>query len=183
MLRVDAVQGVPEEVQELLARHRAWALTYSPSEDVHALAPAAAAATDISFFTARDGAGRLLGIGALRELDPGHGEIKSMHTVQQARGRGVARAVLQRLIATARQRGYHRLSLETGTGWAFEPARALYETAGFIPCRPFGDYGDSPHSVCLTLSLQSPPESAERAYAVDLSSGINGQLGLAPTTD
>lgn len=72
---MDAAQGITADVQEVLARHRAWALTHSPPDDVHALAPAAAAAKDTTFFTARDASGRLLGIGALRELDPGHGEI------------------------------------------------------------------------------------------------------------
>jgi putative acetyltransferase len=140
------------DVHALLERHLAFAHEHSPPEDVHALDGAGLGAENIAFFSIRDG-GELLGIGALKEIDTTHAEIKSMHTAAVARGRGVARAMLDHLLATARERGYQRVSLETGSMDAFAPARALYASAGFVVCPPFGDYWDSPYSVCMTLEL------------------------------
>jgi putative acetyltransferase len=140
----------------LLERHLDFAHEQSPPEDVYALDASGLVADNIAFFSIRAD-GRLLGVGALRLLDDKHAEIKSMHTVASARGRGVGRAMLQHLLAVARSRGCIRVSLETGTMAAFEPARRLYETAGFAPCAPFADYRSSPHSVCMTLTF--PPDS------------------------
>ena len=97
--------------------------------------------------------GVVLAIGGLRPVEPGHLEIKTMHTVAAARGRGLGRVVLEALVAEAADRGAHRLSLETGTHEAFEPARTLYASLGFEPCPPFGDYPASEHSVCMTRRL------------------------------
>jgi putative acetyltransferase len=94
-----------------------------------------------------------LAIGALQHLDESHAELKSMHTDEAARGRGVGRAMLDYLITVARQRGYRRVSLETGTNDAFAPARSLYLGAGFTPSGPFGEYGLSPNSTYMTLVL------------------------------
>jgi putative acetyltransferase len=141
-----------EDVEALLHTHLAFAREHSPPEDVHALDTDGLLAPNVSFFSLREH-GRLLGVGALQEIEPGHGEVKSMHTTAAARGRGVARAMLDHLLATARSLGYSRVSLETGTMEAFSPARALYESAGFIVCAPFAGYRDSPNSVCMTLDL------------------------------
>jgi putative acetyltransferase len=141
------------DVQQLLAAHLDFAHRLSPPEDVHALDASGLTASDISFFSARDGDGRLLGVGALRELDPAHGEIKSTHTAAAARGAGVGRAVLDHLLSQSRARGYRRVSLETGPMDEFAPARALYRSVGFTPCPPFADYRSSPNSVCMTLVL------------------------------
>ena len=140
------------DVQALLAAHLDFAHGQSPPEDVYALDADGLLADDVSFFSIREG-GQLLGVGALRRLDSSHAEIKSMHTLQSARGRGVGRAMLEHLLAVARTRGFERVSLETGTMAAFEPARLLYKSAGFSPCQPFGDYQPSPYSVCMTLTL------------------------------
>ena len=106
----------------------------------------------LTLFSARlDGV--LLGIGALRQFDPAHAELKSMHTASAARGRGVGRAMREHLLTVACSRGCTRVSLETGTIAAFAPARALYAGAGFEPCGPFGDYLPSPNSTFMTLSL------------------------------
>ena len=91
-----------------------------------------------------------------RRLDRQHAEVKSMHTAQAARGRGVARALVDHLVGVARERGYRRVSLETGAGPAFAPARALYATAGFAPCGPFAGYRPSADSAYMTLSLERP---------------------------
>lgn len=144
------------DVRALLARHLDYANSHSPPSDVHALDIDGLLAPAVTFCSARSGAhpdGALLGVGALRLLDPGHGEVKSMHTAEAARGRGVGRAMLEHLLGLARERGLQRVSLETGTMPAFAPARALYAQAGFVPCPPFAGYHESPNSVCLTLPM------------------------------
>lgn len=107
---------------------------------------------EIDFWAAWDGE-ELLGVGAMKPLDQGHGEVKSMHTAESARRRGVGAAILAHIIATARGRGLTRLSLETGSFGYFEPAVALYKAHGFTECPPFGDYRPDPNSVFLTRDL------------------------------
>lgn len=147
------------EVAALLRVHLEAAAANSPPDSMHALDIEGLKAPDVTFWTAWDD-GRLVGCGALKELDPAQGEIKSMHTAQAMRGRGIARAMLAHIVAEARRRGYRRLSLETGTPPAFAPARALYAGFGFRECPPFGDYRLDPYSVYMTLELQ--PESITR---------------------
>ena len=124
----------------------------TPPEDAHALDLEGLLDPAILFFSYRAG-GELLAIGALRHLDDDHAEVKSMHTVEAARGRGIGRAMLDHLLGVARERGYRRVSLETGAMAAFAPARSLYLNAGFEPTGPFGDYRASRNSVYLTLAL------------------------------
>src|SRR5437870_13096405 len=112
------------DVRSLLDAHLAFARKHSPPEDVHALDIAGLLADDLSFFSIRDN-GELLGVGALKQLDDVHAELKSMHTAAAARGRGVGRALVAHLVAVARARGCRRVSLETGSMAAFAPARAL----------------------------------------------------------
>lgn len=139
------------EVMVLRRRHHAFALEVTPPDHVHAFDPALPLA-DTTFVGAHlDGV--LLGIGALRVIGPDHAEVKSMHTLPEARGRGVGRAVLADLLERARGAGMRRVSLETGTYDAFAPARALYASMGFVPCPPFADYSDNPFSTCMTLHL------------------------------
>lgn len=139
-------------IHALLEEHLSDMRSWSPPESVHALDLDRLRAPDISFWSVWDGP-TLLGCGALRELDATHGEVKSMRTPRALRGRGAARAVLAHILATARERGYTRLSLETGSQPAFEPARRLYHGFGFEYCPPFGSYVDDPHSVFMTLRL------------------------------
>ena len=124
--------------------------------DVHALSGAYAVdALDdpaVTFVGYRAG-GELLGVGALKDLGDGHGELKSMHTTAAARGRGVGTAIVDHLVALATERGMTRLSLETGTPDGFAPARSLYAGRGFTECGPFGDYAPSPWSTFMTRSL------------------------------
>jgi putative acetyltransferase len=129
---------------------------------MHALDVDGLCAPSVTFFSLRDG-GELLGVAALKRLDDEHAEIKSMHTAEAARGRGVARRLVEHVLAVARERGFRRLSLETGSGPPFVPARRLYASAGFTPCGPFADYPDSPHSAYMTLTLEAetgPPSPA-----------------------
>ncbi len=107
---------------------------------------------DVTFWTAWS-ENELLGCGALKELSPYHGEIKSMRTSSAFRRMGVGRAILTHIIEEARRRSYTRLSLETGSMEAFKPAQHLYESFGFTYCAPFADYTDDPNSVYMTLRL------------------------------
>jgi putative acetyltransferase len=149
-IRVDDLSG--PEIKELLDEHLRQMHQISPPESVHALDLAALRAPDITFWTIWS-QGRLLGCGALKELDHAHGEIKSMRTAASARRQGVARAMLDHIIAEAHARSYGRLSLETGSMEAFVPARRLYEGFGFNYCGPFADYAEDPNSVFMTRVL------------------------------
>jgi putative acetyltransferase len=149
-IRVDDLCG--PEIAELLAAHVAFCRASSPPESTHVLDLDALRAPGIAFWSAWDGT-ILLGCAALKELDPTHGEVKSMHTAARHRGRGVGLAMLRQIVAEARSRGYRRLSLETGSMEAFAPARALYARFGFVECPPFGEYRLDPDSVFMALDL------------------------------
>lgn len=136
----------------LLEEHLAHMRAVSPPESVHALNLDGLRADKVTFWTVRDG-DDVLGCGALQELDPEHGEIKSMRTSRAHLRRGVASAMVDHLINEARYRCYTRLSLETGSGQAFEPAHALYRTFGFEYCGPFANYTLNPFSRFMTLEL------------------------------
>lgn len=136
-------------IHALLEEHLQDMHALSPRESVHALDLAGLRHPSISFWSAWEGP-VLLGCAALRELDAGHGEIKSMRTPNAQRRRGAGRALLAHLIAEAAARGYQRLSLETGSQAGFLPAQRLYEQAGFTRCGPFGNYREDPNSVFMT---------------------------------
>jgi putative acetyltransferase len=142
------------DVVKMLERHLELMHTHSPPEDVHALDIAGLLDRSVTFFSLRRH-GVLLGVGALKQLDGHHGELKSMHVAEAARGGGIGRTLVDHLIAVARQRGYRRVSIETGSMAAFAPARALYAGAGFRLCGPFGDYRPSVNSAFMTLSLDA----------------------------
>lgn len=125
--------------------------TSSP-ESVHALDVTGLVDPAVTVWTLWDDE-RVLGCAALRELSPVEGEIKSMRTAPVARGQGVATRLLGHLLAAARQRGYERVSLETGSQEFFAPARRLYARHGFVGCPPFGDYRPDPNSTFLSLTL------------------------------
>ena len=150
-IRLDDLTGA--RIRALLAEHLENMLALSPRESVHALDIAALRKPDVTFWSVWSDA-ELLGCGALKELDALHGEIKSMRTVHAHRRRGVGRAMLQHIVAEARRRGYARLSLETGSMAAFEPARRLYESFGFAYCGPFAGYAEDANSVFLTRMLE-----------------------------
>ena len=138
-------------VAALLAHHLAE-LRGDMAEFAFALDATGLSAPEVTFWTARrDDA--LVGFVALKALDPRHGEVKSMRAAPAARGTGVGRVLLDHVIAIARERGYDRLSLETGTAALYQPAVGLYRSAGFVPCDAFADYRPSPHNQFLTLIL------------------------------
>lgn len=137
------------EVHGLLREHLRDMHLHSPPESVHALDIEGLRRPEITFWTVWEG-GELLGCGALKEMDAGHAEIKSMRTAARHLRKGVAAKLLAHIIEEARRRGYRRLSLETGSAEAFEPARRLYAGFGFTYCGPFADYVEDPYSVFMT---------------------------------
>ena len=149
-IRRDDLSG--PEIRALLEEHLRSMYSISPPESVHALDLDGLRKPEITFWTVWSGIA-LLGCGALKEIDAHHGEIKSMRTAGAHRRKGVARAVLIHIISEARNRGYTRLSLETGSQAAFEPARRLYESFGFRNGAPFDGYVEDPNSVFLTRAL------------------------------
>lgn len=151
-MRIQLDDPARADVIALLEEHLHNMHELSPPESVHALDVSALKGPDITFWTVREG-DTLLGCGALKELDPRHGEIKSMRTPAALRRRGAGRAVLGHIVREARARGYERLSLETGSMDAFAPAQRLYESFGFTYCGPFADYEPDPNSVFMTLEL------------------------------
>lgn len=140
------------QVVDLLHLHFAHMLANSPKDSCHFLDLSGLRARDVTFWSAWDGAA-LLGCGALRQLDPAHGEVKSMRTAPEHVRRGVGAAILERIMEAARRRGYRRLSLETGSGEAFDAAQRLYRLFGFSECPPFGDYTADPFSRFMSRPL------------------------------
>ncbi|CAD5369663.1 putative acyltransferase [Rubrivivax sp. A210] len=139
-------------IHALLDEHLRSMHELSPPESVHALDLDRLRQPAITFWSAWEGP-LLLGCGALKELSPTHGEVKSMRTPAALRRQGAGRALLAHIVAAARARGYERLSLETGSTIEFEPACKLYESFGFGYCGPFADYVEDPFSVYMTLVL------------------------------
>jgi putative acetyltransferase len=144
-----------DDVLELLDAHWAHSQAFTPPAYRFALDVDGLTDPAVTFFSARRD-GVLLGIGALKQLDDAHGELKSMHTRESARGQGVGRAIAEHLLAVAAARSYQRVSLETGAMAEYAPARALYTKVGFTPCEPFADYTASSYSVYMTVTLEPP---------------------------
>lgn len=151
-LRIEVDDPATPDVTALLTEHLDDMRAHSPADSMHALDLAALRDPAVTLWSAREGE-VLVGCGALKYLDPAHAEIKSMRTATGHTGRGVAAAVLTRVIAVARDRGHRRLSLETGAAEYYRPAVRLYRRHGFRICGPFADYAPDPHSVFMTLTL------------------------------
>lgn len=141
------------DVRELLAHHFAEMRADTPPEACHVLPIDGLRDPAIIFVTVRDSVGRLLGIGALKLLGDGHGEVKSMRTAPTALSRGVGGALLAHLIALARDAGLTRLSLETGNSPLFDAANRLYVKAGFERCGQFGGYAPTPFTLFYSLAI------------------------------
>jgi len=147
---VDDLTG--PQIARFLEEHVAEMLSISPPESKHALDLEALRAPDVTFWSVLDG-GTVVGCGALKRLDAGHAEVKSMRTAVARKRSGIASLVLGHIIAEAGRMGFARLSLETGSADFFAPARKLYEKFGFTYCGPFADYRPDPLSVFLTRAL------------------------------
>ncbi len=150
LLRVDDLTG--PDIAAFLAEHIADMRSVSPPESKHALDLDGLRQPEITFWSAWHD-GKLVGCCALKQLEPRHGEVKSMRVARERRGRGLGSALVAHVIAEARSRRYARLSLETGAMPFFEPARRLYRRHGFQDCGPFGAYKLDPNSVFMTLTL------------------------------
>lgn len=141
-----------DDVRQLVEHHLEFGRLHSPPRDVHALEVDALLDPAVTLFGIRC-RGDLVAIGALKRLDDRHTELKTMHTAEHVRGLGIGRAMVDYLLAVVRERGFERVSLETGSMEAFAPARSLYTSAGFAPCGPFGDYRRSPNSIYMTMRV------------------------------
>lgn len=142
-------------VQALLTHHFTTARAETGRGSAHALDLSGLKSPDIQFFSVWDG-DNVVAIGALKRLSTSHGEIKSMHTDKSYRRKGAGSAILRHIIARAKERGFTRLSLETGSWPYFIPAREFYKRHGFMECPPFGDFVPDPNSVFMTMELVSP---------------------------
>jgi putative acetyltransferase len=140
------------EVSRLLLEHLQSVRQISPPESVHALDIEGLRKPEVTFWTVWEN-GELLGCGALKQLDPQQGEIKSMRTSSAHLRKGVAKKLLNHILEEAQRRGYRRLSLETGSMKEFEPAHKLYAGCGFTFCGPFADYVEDPNSVFMTREV------------------------------
>ncbi|SEN14934.1 putative acetyltransferase [Gemmobacter aquatilis] len=152
MITIAREHPVQDDLALLHQRHTEAMHAETPPESIHMLPADALAAPGIAFFVMRE-AGQAIGMGAVKRIDDSHAEIKSMHVLAETRGRGLAKTMLDHLIAEARAQGFTRLSLETGVEGIFAPARALYLRAGFAECGPFADYREDPNSIFMSLRL------------------------------
>ena len=136
----------------LIERHLKLMWASSPSCSVHAMDAVALSEAGARFFVLYEDKAPVA-MGALKQINADHGELKSMHVIEAARGRGLARRILDHLVQAARSDGLRRLSLETGSQPVFEPARAFYRAEGFSDCPPFEGYELDPNSVFMTRAL------------------------------
>lgn len=143
-------RAAPESAAHLIEAHDAFSASQGPDESRHNLTLEKMGG--LRFWVVRRG-GEVVGCGATKPLGDGTEEIKSMHVAEAARGRGIAAALLTRIIDDARARGLTALLLETGSVEAFAPARALYLRRGFLERGPFGDYRHDPLSTFMVLAL------------------------------
>jgi putative acetyltransferase len=147
---IDDLSG--PEIAAFLEAHVQEMREVTPLESKHALDLDGLRIPEVTFWSVMDG-DTLVGCGAIKRLDAGHAEIKSMRTAPDRKRTGVASMMLKHIIGEAAQMGYSRLSLETGSAEFFAPARALYQKFGFEFCGPFADYKDDPNSVFMTRML------------------------------
>ncbi len=149
-IRQDDLSG--DAARALVALHLAGLHAHSPPGHVFALDQSGLTVPGVAVWTAWAG-DTIAGMCALKELGGGAGELKSMRTHPACLRQGVAAALLEHVIAEARRRGLARLSLETGSGPAFEPAVALYRKRGFVDGEAFADYVKSDFNQFLHLAL------------------------------
>jgi putative acetyltransferase len=151
-IRQDDLSG--EGTLRLLALHLAGMHANSPPDSVYALDLSGLKAPSVTVWSVWEG-NEVVGIGALNELGNGSAEVKSMRTHPDHLRRGVAALLLDHMMAEAKARGLTRLSLETGSGPAFEPALALYRKHGFVDGKAFSDYQASAFNQFLHLQVSA----------------------------
>ena len=150
-IRLDDLRG--PQIAALLKRHLDHLYSVTPAGSVYALDLDRLRLPEVTFWSGWLGS-EVVACAALKDLGGGHGEIKSMHTAAEHRGKGIAARMVAHVIGEATARGMSRLSLETGQGGHFGAAQHLYRSLGFVETGPFGDYGPDPHSYFMTRALQ-----------------------------
>lgn len=141
-----------EETRSLLALHLSGMRANSPADGVFALDLSGLQTPEVTVWTAWH-AGRIASVGALKMLDDHTAEVKSMRTHPDFLRSGAGTVILERIVEEARARGVRRLSLETGSGEAFDPALMLYRRRGFVDGQPFSSYQKSDFNQFLHLDL------------------------------
>ncbi|MDJ0612316.1 MAG: GNAT family N-acetyltransferase [Rhizobiaceae bacterium] len=149
---------VSEEFAALVTAHTLFCDALSPPESCHRLPIAELASNNITVWQASSDQ-QVVGMGALKELSPTDGEVKSMHTLEETRGLGIGRRILEVIMDEAKSRNYSALWLETGSHSDFASARKMYAACGFVETEPFGEYELDPHSVFMTLKLEDREET------------------------
>jgi putative acetyltransferase len=142
-----------DDVRRLVAQLNDHLLPLSPLEFQFKMTVEQMAGADTSVFVARNEAGEAVGCGALKIANGGEAEVKRMFTDPSVRGQRVGTALLNAIVALARDRGVTRLMLETGVGPGFEGAHRLYSRSGFTPRGAFFDYPDSEWSAFYEMAL------------------------------
>ena len=141
-----------DDVRAVLLRHFQLMRETSPEESCHVMDPDSLLDSDVVLMGVRS-LGALLAVGGLKKLTTDHAELKSMHTIAEARGQGVGQHLLTALLEHARASGLKQVSLETGSADLFQSAHSLYAAQGFCECPPFGDYALDPLSVFMMRSV------------------------------
>lgn len=152
MISIDAESPLGTDLSLLMARHTSDMHADTPPESIHMMDAAQLAVPEVHFYVMRD-IGVPVGMGALKRIEDGHAEIKSMHVLVEKRGHGLSKRMLTHLIDEARALGLRRLSLETGVQPTYTAARGLYAKAGFRICPPFIGYQVDPNSIFMMLNL------------------------------
>ena len=142
------------EVNELLKKHFVELRAASPEGSAHVLDIPGLQVSSIKFWSLWED-DKLMGCGALKFLDKYHGEFKSIRIKDNFRGKGNGIKVMDHLINEAKKLKIKKLSIETGAGKFFAPARKLFNNCGFIPCEPFAHYKKDINSMYLTKLLDN----------------------------
>jgi|TARA_B110000967_G_C18832317_1_gene534751 putative acetyltransferase len=140
------------EVHELLVKHFIELRSVSPEGSAHVLDIVGLKDPTIKFWSLWE-EDQLIGVGALKFLDKGHGEFKSIRVNEKFRNKKNGNKIINHLIIEARKLNVKKLSLETGAGEFFLPARELFLSCGFKVCEPFSHYKDDINSVYMTLLI------------------------------
>ena len=146
---ISVEESLTNELALILQAHWEFCTSSTPIEHIYALDASKLFSPNITVYGARVD-GKLLGVGALRKLEEGHAELKSMHTVAESRGLGVGRAIVAHIERFAKNEGISRISLETGATEPFKPARELYSSLGYQECEAFGEYVLTKDNTCMS---------------------------------
>ena len=142
------------EVNKLLQHHFTELRSVSPMGSTHVLDIEGLKSEGIKFWSLWEN-GKLVGCGALKILDIDHGEFKSIRVHDDFRKKGYGTKIIENLINKARGLNIKRLSIETGAGQFFKPARKLFEKCQFQPCKPFAHYKEDKNSIYLTKLIDN----------------------------